>query len=827
MNPILPFVCLAAQSPAPQAELHPQSAILYVEVPDVAAMLAAYENAPTVQLCRDPKVLGPLHELLKGVGFDLEAAFSGAGEFLGLPPAQAQAPIASLIERMRSASSASLSFTFLPSTDTLELQNMGHAMEEMTQLRGLVEDWRDDHDGSLPESVEIIELSEELKSDPWGTAYVLRSSADGEDCVIVTLGADRAPGGGGAGTDLSTESEEDFGKAIGSMFLSRIGVLAVCDFASPAKAVEASKYLRELAQKAGLAPRASQELALGGQKCQLDSWAIEALEGISLWTVAADRRVVFGGGVTSPEAFTGLLAKRTPSLAAMPSYKQLSTKLPEAKGATVAKLFMQSEGLLELMMQTGERNEAMAEMLKRSGSASFLRMQLTGDRFLTESLTVPTSKDYFGKSMGRTPMPSDLRACVPADAIAFYAASIDGAALYEEILMALRAEPEAGDIDARMRELESEHGIHLQRDIFDSLGDGMVAYMLPIQGMLPAGALIVDVEDVEPFTRGMQALFDLLNQHASAEMSVKYKPYKVKGGVEVPMWTIDLAESGGGGPFGGAMMLNPTFAIVGKRALVTLQTVRARKEIKRLLGEEENAAHPLWSAPAQPPADATTVGYMDWGTLFNGIYKQVRMVAGIAAASGESGFDSSKLPEADAITRFYKPTIVWTKAVEIGQYSHWESSFGPETWLGLAALGGVVAVGIQELREHPSPPPTESEERTVEVRKSSTVEPPLPPVPPKPLGSREATVTSARLASLRTAIAVYEAEKGGPPAKLEELLIPTASFPQGFLKERTLPVDGWGRAFGYARDGGGSYRLWSCGPDGVDQKGAGDDLDSR
>jgi hypothetical protein len=54
---------------------------------------------------------------------------------------------------------------------------------------------------------------------------------------------------------------------------------------------------------------------------------------------------------------------------------------------------------------------------------------------------------------------------------------------------------------------------------------------------------------------------------------------------------------------------------------------------------------------------------------------------------------------------------------------------------------------------------------------------------------------------------------------------PTANYPDGFLGKEGLPKDGWGRAFQYTvLENGARYRLWSTGPDGVDQQGAGDDL---
>jgi hypothetical protein len=63
------------------------------------------------------------------------------------------------------------------------------------------------------------------------------------------------------------------------------------------------------------------------------------------------------------------------------------------------------------------------------------------------------------------------------------------------------------------------------------------------------------------------------------------------------------------------------------------------------------------------------------------------------------------------------------------------------------------------------------------------------------------------------------------PDTLDELLKGTDAFPKGFLDASAVPKDGWNRALVYsAQDKGVQYSLRSCGPNGIDEKGSGDDV---
>ena len=80
---------------------------------------------------------------------------------------------------------------------------------------------------------------------------------------------------------------------------------------------------------------------------------------------------------------------------------------------------------------------------------------------------------------------------------------------------------------------------------------------------------------------------------------------------------------------------------------------------------------------------------------------------------------------------------------------------------------------------------------------------------------------------MKLGLVIYKSENAGFPGALSDLLAPTVTYPRGFLNSDTLPADGWGNELQYAAaPGGAGYRLWSAGPDGVNNGGDGDDVPS-
>jgi hypothetical protein len=253
--------------------------------------------------------------------------------------------------------------------------------------------------------------------------------------------------------------------------------------------------------------------------------------------------------------------------------------------------------------------------------------------------------------------------------------------------------------------------------------------------------------------------------------------------------------------------------------------MRAKKEIARL----QDLAAPAAPAengelPAPPavhvvrslvPADATAVGYMDWAQLFAGAYDGGKAMLAFMGGGLNLPFDPMLLPEGELFTQFYEPSFSWTRVSEDGVYSRSESSLGPEAVLGVMGIAGMAALAVQEVMSQRQAPEVASTAKVPETAAE--------PVVLEPAAQLEATRESLRF--LATRLAVYKLDVKRYPARLDDLLLPTVSYPRGFLDGRELPRDAWKNTFSYSASADGSgYRLWSMGPDGVDQSGEGDDL---
>ncbi len=789
---------------------HPSDALLFVELPDVKALLEAYSRAPTVQMAGDDAVQEAVDTVLKASGVKIMPAVSQALAAAGLAGEFTQAPLATARGMLDRLAAASVSVSTADDEGGVS-DSIGKTVDcllALYELQARIGKFTEAHDGFPPGTLEDLAPPPELQVDPWGTPFVLEVDLSSLACKISSLGADGQTGGTGFAADLTTGSPpEELAEAI----LQRaLNLLAHLDFHQAQHARAAADGLSALAERLGWKTSEARAVVVAGRQARVRTLGDPKRLDRSVWLLEQDRSVVLGYGARSLERVLERSHRETAHLAPASPIRALSSHLPEARGATVVRgwaLLDQLAGLSASVERALEKSGIESVVFPPLGTDSVFRMQLDGDRFVTEvasqlSPVQAGAQKEILSCVGSSPVPASIWKFVPSEAIGVLATSVDAQRLYTEILKSLGATGEKGS--SPLAEMEQRHGFDLEHDIFGSLGPGISAYLLPVKGVLsiPGVAIVAELRDAAAFQRGLDGLLKLLEEQAGGEFSVRYRPYQ-----DQPMWTFSFGGSDGeGNPVGFAVPISPTLSIVRGHLLVTLRSDRAKKEIKRLLAGE-GVPHLVLTSEHAPPDDATFVGFMDWAALLEGTYEGARAALPlIASFSGDLPFDLEALPDAATFTRFFKPSTAWAREVGDGvELLRLESSFGPETWLGLLGGGAALGLGVRQAFTHDR---VEAEATARDAEVQEVID-----------------QTHAGLDELGTRLEVYRIESGRYPPALEVLLKPTPAYPRGYLPEGVVPVDGWGRDFVYVPAGDGlSFSLWSLGENGADERGNGDDL---
>lgn len=821
-----------AQAAAGQARLHPADAFVFVEVPDVPKLMEAYKQAPLVQLVHDPAVRKAFNETIASANVDLDAQIYEGLKGIGMPDEFAHQPGDKLLEYLSSVQALSFSLSMPADGATRlagELGPRAEAAKELAAISNAITMYRAKHDNALPASLDelarnqtdlphALTLDEKALTDPWGKRYEYTPQpAEGEGeahFALRSLGTDGKPGGEGPAADIAWP-DVDTGGGFGKGIVREGGLLVVCEMRSDAAANDALGFLTMLADKGGVKRGIAESLPMAGANAEVVSWSTPGDVDAHLWTLRAGRWLAIGAGHSFPKELAARFEGAQTNTAAANFQTSLSKELPAAQGATVVQGFVRMsayvDALRTLARATGE-DESGIDFMDSSLPDGVLRMQLVADRFVTE-IASKRRPDPMGLAtmVGNAPIPPTMWTSVPDDAIGIYGTSIDGPAIYRALMKAMakeKTEPGQPTPAQKLAEFEKRAGFSVEKDVCGSLGGGVVAYMLPIAGVLgpPGLAIVVDLRDPVAFQRGIEGVLKVLEEESEGEFSLRNKPYK-----DQPMWTVTFGKDDEGAANPLAAAFSPTLTIVKNRMIITLNPARAKKEIKRALGEE-GALHLIATEGHKPPAEASTFAYMDWAAFLNGAYDGARGLAGMVGA-GNIPFDVSKLPTAQTFSRFFRPTVFFSKSTPTGTYMRNESSFGPETWIGIMGLGAGAALVARGHSQHVVEDGDESASVEVET-----------PEPPSDV-SVEQGATHAALNTLATAISVYQLDTGHYPAALADLLSATTNYPHGFLPKSSLPKDGWGRDLRYRVESGrASYHIWSVGADGVDQSGAGDDV---
>ncbi len=811
-----------------QARLHPADAMVMVEVPDVTKLLTAYEKAPMMTMMHDADVQKGFYGAFEGTDIDIDDMLSGALLKLGMPATFAKDPMGGIHHYMEGIGAASFSL----SVDRKGLENFGTRAAQLKQIgeqlaaidaaivtyTGAAEPSA----SSLPKQLAALGLDSAAITDPWKHPYEYRVEADGK-YLLRSLGADGKAGGSGADADITIKNAGITAES----FKDLLGFQAVIEFKNQVALDELRTALAGMFTKAGAKTVRSGPFQMSGIQAELQSWTAPEgeLSGIEVWMMRAQNMLVLGGGRATPEAFGARLADPSVQTAAEQFYAGLIKNFGAPTGATIVQGTLRLSDYAASLRKFGEEQGGDSETLDMFEGMlpnASLRMQLVGDRFISEFTSMYTKpNELITAAIGLGPVPKGLLSAVPEDAIGVYLASVDGALAWKTIKQELsKGETVTEAAQKQLAEVEAKYNFSVEKDIFGSVGKGMLMYLLPLKGVtsIPGMALVVDLKDPVTMQKGVEGLMAMLADEVGEEFKVRSKPYR-----DAPVWTFNFGQDESGGGMNPLMnAFSPSITIVKNRLIVTLNSTHIKKEIKRALGEEQGV-HMIATEGHLPPADATSFAYMDWSALLNGIYEGGRGLAGLMG-TGTLPVDVTKLPEPGVFTHFYKPTIFYSKAIPGGVYQRNESSFGPEVWLGLIGIG--VVAGFSTSEEVDSAGMDEDDEGMESDDEEMEGQEDDAKIEQKaPAGNAKLLGTNDEMRHLATSVAVYQMDSGKYPQTLELLLKPTTNYPKGFLGKGALPTDGWGHGFKYALlDSGARYRLWSMGPDGLDQQGGGDDI---
>ena len=380
-------------------------------------------------------------------------------------------------------------------------------------------------------------------------------------------------------------------------------------------------------------------------------------------------------------------------------------------------------------------------------------------------------------------------------------------------------------VDTIAMELEYSVGVSLE-DLLAPLGEGIAFYMLPISGAtIPRFHAVVQLEDSAAYEAAWTKLAEFLKTQGTEFVKVEDRPYR-----KTPVFSLkplgDLGTptdpTGPIAGLGSMGVLSPAFtvAILPDRAVFGISSSYVKREVRRLLraGDEEVALHPLAENGAPCPAGVNYFGHLDWPEVVGGIYDTVTAFLPLIADATAMPFDIDALPETETITQYFSVTTVWSRAGETGTYTLKRSPVGFETGFLLA---GVLTVGVFSIQGGLFG----GEEGTPVARAEPTPPLPVAETPDTNADNEARQKTRLTLQEVKLGLVIYKSEKGGFPSALESLLVPTQIYPRGFLNSDSLPSDGWGNSLQYVtQTEGAGYRLWSSGPDGVNNGGDGDDV---
>jgi hypothetical protein len=429
---------------------------------------------------------------------------------------------------------------------------------------------------------------------------------------------------------------------------------------------------------------------------------------------------------------------------------------------------------------------------------------------------------------------------VPKDALAFSIGSFDLAPVWDTIFGALKegAPPVHEAAMQKVHEFETmvagadaqgNPNWDVRRDLLGVIGGNMMHVSTPGAGsMLGPGSDMVfwiQTSNAQTLEKSLGYLFAIPGQMLGNPINFKEQIYG-----DAKLEVLDAMSLGPLAMAAGSMQ--PTWCIHDGRLWFGTTTKALKKALDAEKPPQPDPATGALPPPREnitakadfakrwvdPPKDAivTGVSYSDTATNFENQYQGLLgLIPMVQMGLQQQGMkdlpiDVSLLPTGEAIAQHLFGTV--DISYRVGDRAHMAQSrgpFGPEAVIAMAGLAaaGVGMFAYQAEQKHAV------RGATVERKAAKTAAP-----------SEPGKQVRHDLADISASITVYIITNNKPPESLDELTKPAPDYPKGYMQGQALPKDPWGHDYAYTTDGKDDYKLWSFGPNGVDDHGAGDDI---
>ena len=265
--------------------------------------------------------------------------------------------------------------------------------------------------------------------------------------------------------------------------------------------------------------------------------------------------------------------------------------------------------------------------------------------------------------------------------------------------------------------------------------------------------------------------------------------------------------------------MQPSFTNVGDYVVFSLDAKELKRLIKKfgkseksILDNEDFLSHYKRLPQGK---DLYSISYTNvaesFGSTYESITPMIPMMTMALPPEIDLPIDFMLLPTSECITKHLFSSMSASYKEGDGVIGVKYGPFGTEIGQIVApALVGGIAAGLFLYKD------MEMKNRTALTEEFEEIEELVDP----------AILAKKDMGSLAGACMVYNIENGTYPSCLEDLLKPTEAYADGFYTKKELPLDPWKNSYRYKKftDGNHKYMIWSCGPNGADDGGKGDDI---